>query len=231
MKFVMTIILTMMMVVLTAKLLNMVLRAPPMKPDCHRVLPPVAMGKKRRMKICDDGDSNDGDGCSAQCTIEFGFQCTGDLISACVSTCGDGLLAADEACDVGDNDGTTGCDTGCKRSPMAMPAVAMNLCVSRAGMVYASNEACDDGNTETDDGCNANCSAVAQGFICETEGMLCFSTCGDGILASDEVCDDNNTANDDGCSADCMQVELHWTCTENETGLSACNDSCGDGGS
>ena len=26
-----------------------------------------------------------------------------------------------------------------------------------------------------------------------------------------------------------MQVELHWTCTENETGLSACNDSCGDG--
>ena len=52
MKFVMTIILTMMMVVpLTAKLLNMVLRAPPMKPDCHRVLPPVAMGKKRRMKF------------------------------------------------------------------------------------------------------------------------------------------------------------------------------------
>ena len=89
-------------------------------------------------------------------------------------------------------------------------------------------KAMNDGNTETDDGCNANCSAVAQGFICETEGMLCFSTCGDGILASDEVCDDNNTANDDGCSADCMQVGA-IDCTENETGLSACNDSCGDG--
>ena len=41
----------MMVVPLTAKLLNTVLRAPPMKPDCHGVLPPVAMGKKRQMKF------------------------------------------------------------------------------------------------------------------------------------------------------------------------------------
>ncbi|MCC6521064.1 MAG: hypothetical protein IT373_00240, partial [Polyangiaceae bacterium] len=53
-------------------------------------------------EACDDGDLDPADGCSATCTVELGFNCTGTTPSVCTSTCGDGTKAADEACDDGD---------------------------------------------------------------------------------------------------------------------------------
>ena len=87
---------------------------------------------------CDDGNRTNGDGCSATCQIEAGWQCSipGQLCIPCgtngcdagpVGHCGDGIVETGEECDCGDgtipvpggcvgpNNDTTygGCTTGC----------------------------------------------------------------------------------------------------------------------
>jgi len=63
-------------------------------------------------EACDDGNPNDGDGCSSDCAIEPGFACDG-LPSSCQSTCGDGVTAANEACDDGNTVAGDGCSATC----------------------------------------------------------------------------------------------------------------------
>ena len=63
---------------------------------------------------CDDGNTDDGDGCDAMCQVESGWDCVFfpgyDPESICETTCGDGLLAVgEEECD----DGNTGAGDGC----------------------------------------------------------------------------------------------------------------------
>jgi fibro-slime domain-containing protein len=67
--------------------------------------------------------------------------------SSCASTCGDGVVASDELCDDGKNDGSYGgCMPGCKaRGPYCGD-----------GKLDAK-EACDDGNTNNNDGCSNFC--------------------------------------------------------------------------
>ncbi len=67
--------------------------------------------------------------------------------SECKSTCGDGIVAADELCDDGKNDGSYGgCMPGCKaRGPYCGD-----------GKVQPP-EQCDDGNTNNADGCTTTC--------------------------------------------------------------------------
>lgn len=70
--------------------------------------------------------------------------------SICASTCGDGIVASDEACDDGKNDGTYGgCMPGCKlRGP-------------RCGDGKLDpGEQCDDGNTNNSDGCTNLCRQI-----------------------------------------------------------------------
>lgn len=58
-------------------------------------------------ETCDDGNTRDGDGCSADCLhVESGFHCSGSP-SMCATTCGDGIRAGSEACDGGP--GCTAC--------------------------------------------------------------------------------------------------------------------------
>jgi cysteine-rich repeat protein len=53
-------------------------------------------------ETCDDGDTMDGDGCSAACAPETGYTCTAAVPSVCTGTCGDGILAVGaETCDQG----------------------------------------------------------------------------------------------------------------------------------
>lgn len=57
------------------------------------VLP--SCGNKRQIgEDCDDGNLNDGDGCSSSCTIESGYSCIGNFgsYSHCQENCGDGNL-------------------------------------------------------------------------------------------------------------------------------------------
>ena len=82
---------------------------------------------------CDDGNSDDGDGCSAACVVEF---------------CGDGVTNnTDEACDDGNTVDGDGCRADC-----------LGLEVCGDGLIdTVTGERCDDGNNNTGDGCDDQC--------------------------------------------------------------------------
>ena len=50
------------------------------------------------MEACDDGNQDDGDGCSSRCEVEPGYACEGEP-SVCATECGDGVVAGAEQCD------------------------------------------------------------------------------------------------------------------------------------
>ena len=51
-------------------------------------------------KECEDGNSNNGDGCSSKCLIEEGHFCSG-MPSVCHAICGDSIKTSKEECDDG----------------------------------------------------------------------------------------------------------------------------------
>ena len=80
-----------------------------------RVIPAQLRGsdKKYRKSFFYDDDNNfDEDGCDVSCAVETGFACSGDP-SVCISDCGDGVVASDEACDDGENVDGDGCSASC----------------------------------------------------------------------------------------------------------------------
>lgn len=64
-------------------------------------------------EACDDGGTAAGDGCSATCTVEANYTCTGDEPSVCVPNCGNGTINAGEACDDGNTANDDGCSSTC----------------------------------------------------------------------------------------------------------------------
>lgn len=65
---------------------------------------------------CDDGNNKDGDGCSANCKLEKGWDCHYDekyckLI--CNPICGDQLIVGNEQCDDGNTNNNDGCSSVC----------------------------------------------------------------------------------------------------------------------
>ena len=74
-------------------------------------------------EVCDDGNNDDGDGCSALCTQECGYTCSG-APSVCATTCGDGVVTGSEQCDDGNTSDFDGCDSSCQIEPGFSCAVA-----------------------------------------------------------------------------------------------------------
>lgn len=155
---------------------------------------------------CDDGNANDGDGCSLFCTIEAGQNVR----------CGDGELAPWEQCDDGDRNSDTtpdACRTMCR----------LAYCGDK---VLDAGEQCDDGNDILGDGCTPTCvkSLCGNGVLelgeeCD-EGKrnsdstpdscstLCLMPrCGDAIVdpSFGEACDQgtSNAATPDQCRPWC----------------------------
>jgi len=175
-------------------------------------------------EACDDGNSFPGDGCSAACAVENGYDCTGEP-SVCVSTCGDGFVAADEGCDDGDTVDGDGCSAACEEEWGYDCAGEPSVCASTCGDgEIASDEECDDAGTVPGDGCSDSCD-IEHGYECIGEPSVCASTCGDGFVASDEECDDGGLAPDDGCD-DLCEEEPGWECDASEPSL--CDTVCGD---
>ena len=61
-------------------------------------------GTKLSTEECDDENSSNGDGCSADCIIEPGFKCfepAPTSPSSCYPICSDGIVAGSETCDDG----------------------------------------------------------------------------------------------------------------------------------
>ena len=65
---------------------------------------------------CDDGNTKEGDGCSASCQLEPGYACP--IVGAkCKPLCGDGQIIAPENCDDGNTTDGDGCSATCQAEP------------------------------------------------------------------------------------------------------------------
>ena len=131
---------------------------------------------------CDDGNHDEGDGCSSSCQLEPGALCNvpGE---ACV-LCGDGDVAAGESCDDGNPYDRDGCSSSCATEAGWSCPGSGGACYKCGNAVREAGtpEACDDGNTADGDGCSATCT-VESGYVCvELPGKLrsTCDTCGNG---------------------------------------------------
>jgi cysteine-rich repeat protein len=174
---------------------------------------------------CDDANAAGGDGCSAMCEVEPGFECV-MAPSKCASVCGDGILASDEACDDHDFDSGDGCSSTCVVEPHWSCVGEPSACTTPCGDGFIVGvETCDDGNLAGADGCGATCK-TEPGWSCVGEPSVCSTGCGDGVLAGNESCDDGNALSGDGCNVFC-KVEPGWAC--NAAMPTVCVTLCGDG--
>lgn len=185
-------------------------------------------GLQGATEACDDGNTTDGDGCSANCASN--------------ETCGNGVLDPGEACDdanLADDDGCHAnceiprcgdgiidaafgeqCDAGTTNSDAPDAPCRLNCQLPRCGDGIADpsrSEQCDDGNFDATDRCHPDCQ---------------LPRCGDGIVdvGLGEQCDPNPlqaSAADsaipglshDGCTAMCLLETPSWQ--EIQPGLTA----------
>lgn len=143
---------------------------------------------------CDDGNDDEGDGCTNHCSL-----------------CGNGIVTAPESCDEGSFNSAAP-DASCR----------LDCRESRCGDgIRDTGELCDDGNVRGGDGCRADCQGVelcGDGIVDRDAGEECdlgdensdvdvdgcrsdcrAAYCGDGVVDTDEDCE-----GDDECSANCL---------------------------
>ena len=157
-------------------------------------------------EVCDDGNTTNGDGCSADCKSN--------------ETCPNATVdpSKGEQCDDGNAVDGDGCQSDCKNPRCGDGVIDASL-----------NEVCDSGNLNSmlpNAACRPNCQAVRcgdgvldSGEVCDdanvTSGDSCAGdcksneTCGNGVIdvIKGELCDDSNVMGGDGCSADCTSTE------------------------
>ena len=129
-------------------------------------------------EACDDGGTLDGDGCSAECTVEDGYTCSGEP-SACedIDECADGT----ETCpDNATCDNTVGsydciCDDGYEAD----------------GDACVDTDECADGTHDCDE--NATCDNTAGSYDC---------TCSDGYVGDGWTCEPEEDDTKDSGGAD-----------------------------
>jgi fibro-slime domain-containing protein len=178
-------------------------------------------------EVCDDGNSDPGDGCSADCTtVEQDYACpTPGQLCVSIVVCGDGVVNGAETCDDGDVTVGDGCSDTCQVEPgWQCPSPGLPCFAAFCGDgIIAGNEECEDDDAvpTSGDGCSDTCQREF-GFACGLPGEPCHLTiCNDGIKEGDEPCDDGNDDIGDGCNPFC-QVEP--TCS-----VGPCTSNCGDG--
>jgi cysteine-rich repeat protein len=180
-------------------------------------------------EICDDGNTLDGDGCSADCLSR--------------EVCGDLVIneVIGELCDDGNNRNGDGCSSVCKLEFCGDSIVSKDR-----------GEVCDDGNADSFDGCRGDCKsneACGNGLldghlgekcefpdapfprafddVAECDNDCTLPTCGDGHanrmylvigMGPDhyEQCD-NGTADSPACDSDCTGVQ----CGDSHANLTA----------
>lgn len=119
-------------------------------------------------EACDDHNTGAGDGCSATCTVEAGFTCSG-APSNCNPTCGDGMRVGTEVCDGTNLNGQTCVTQGfasggtltCNGTCTGFVTTACSAGPCGNGIVQSPEE-CDDNNHALNDGCDASCHVEAR---------------------------------------------------------------------
>ena len=153
---------------------------------------------------CDDGNSEDGDGCSISCRIE---------------RCGDGVLQGAEECDDGNMDGGDGCSATCR----------LERCGD--GEVQPGEE-CDDGNNIDGDGCSAICRSENQPpvAVCRDVSIAADGSCS-GCVSVDAGSYDPDPGDSITCtqSVECVDglgsVEVTLFCTDSHGASEHCHAS------
>jgi cysteine-rich repeat protein len=203
--------------------------------ECHQASIRTDIDGPYHYEECDDGNQDDGDGCSSGCAIEYSL------------TCGDGRIDALETCDDGNLVRYDGCDLHCKRERGYYCDVPGESCVPDVcGDGRGDGGQCDDGNTDSGDGCSDLCD-IELGWTCPTLGACVEAYCGNssvdeysnddedgfagawnvgGQLIRREDCDDGNQLSGDGCSSHC-RLEEGWECPG--LGAPCRRPTCGDG--
>lgn len=184
---------------------------------------------------CDDGNLENGDGCSSSCVFEtreiscdFGpsriaadgrageysvtcMEVSGGTDSYCTEWNPSWDLEYYEETDP-DNPCAFECATNHDWNTESGSCVARVVAVCGNGEVEADEE-CDDGNTASGDGCSSDCTIESSpGPSPEpdppiSDGGTRRSVCGNGVLEVGEDCDDGNLENGDGCSDACKIEE------------------------
>ena len=154
---------------------------------CHETAPYCGDGVLDPGEQCDDGNNDDGDGCSADCTFE--------------SLCGDGVLDPGEQCDDGNNDDGDGCSAACTFEPLCGDGV------------LDPGEQCDDGNNDDGDGCSAICTFEP---LCGDGILDPGEQCDDGNNDDGDGCSADCTfeVGGDGCTPGYWKQSQHfdsWT--------------------
>ena len=158
---------------------------------------------------CDDDDVDAGDGCSATCIQEDGFDCDFAEPTVCVRVvCGDSTVNGDEDCDDGNGNAGDGCSAACAEEDgfaCITPGAACVAIVCGDGSVDG-DESCDDSNAVAGDGCDATSTTVEDGFSCPGAGGACIAipagwTCSDSFFGTDDGCDCGCGASDPDCAS------------------------------
>ncbi len=165
--------------------------------DCNIDSPP---------EQCDDCNTVSGDGCTADCLIEY---------------CGDGTINdVDEECDDASQNGVA-CD------PQYGYYESFDYCSYDCDIITLWGDYCGDGT------CNGAeiCGNTNNHPECNDDCGLCPAECGNGVLDSPpEECDDGNNENNDGCTFDCYDEYCGDGIINYDLVLGAM-DECDDGNS
>ena len=204
-------------------------------------------------EVCDDGNTVDGDGCSADCqTVDVDQLC----IRATALTLGaptmgdttggrDGLMSSCQALSArAQLYEVTPPGPGRLRlhltSPTTQTLSARSTCADAASELGCKNDF--SGPTDEElivqitDATPAPLTVMVSASNVLEQGPFTVTAeftpeqCGDGIIAGHEVCDDANTTANDGCSADCRTIEYDFFCAQAPTlSTSATNAGTLDG--